>query len=1529
MLDVFYYVILKLFHFIFPHDHKLEILRKENKMELYMENNIQDPVYETKNIDDLSGLLFRREKFFLPCRESDKRKGYFFFTLNTSIGSIATLLKNQHKMILNRANSYNAYYYDHKILRNLIVMGSVVLPGITLADAKNDRISRYTEVRSDVEGVRTPINIDTLHGKNFIYDLDPITTLLKNQQRLQRNKSLVVKISLFFNTLKKVITGRTYTGYEYGPVFINLDDQNEYASVNDYNFLTYLIMLFRKRQSFISQFEAPYKVVFYTSNGYFIFDMAKDLRKQNLSKLKFCIKRLKPTLKMDEIETIVVKDELATKLNAVNGFTGSNELQADDPIVSSVAKTIGVDDLADDEDPEEKIEDVPTDKLDLDSLDDESKEELYNSTLFKKTGYEPKQLSPRDELLRKKQALVKMKDKTIAELTSEIDIPEISHTTITPPSDLPVMNDSILDVRFFNFERDYNTTLLQRHLAEAFTSFNDKSIHASVIDINVKDVSDNLNMKDEYTITLEDEARRRHTIKVNIPKFIDDRFLYIGGNERTIQKQFMGLPVIKTSQDTVQICTNYNKIFISRYGTKFNPNMEKFRKYISKPENHVSIVRGSNAKVNAKYLTCLEYDQLAETYSSIKIGNCMFIFNADELSKLFDGKYKSEDSKILIGYKQGTKKEPIFYDTKNPEHMDFIATMMNVARPQDFEDFKKLTFGKKYIHTKATILSKKVPVVLVILFFEGITKVIQKFNDPEVKFVDKRSNQDNNMYIPFSDGYLTYPMSDIEACLMFNGLTELPTALHTVAEMDDRSTYIEFFEYLFGSGYIAGGLMNYYDFMIDPITLKVLKILNYPEDIVSLIIYANNLLADNDYKSDMNLSMYRLRDTEIIPAILYYEMTRAYSRYRATYNNNNPVKISVDPDCVIKALNNVPTVEPYSKLSPIVEVRQNSIASMRGYSGMNQDEAYKQEKRVFDDSMFGIVGVSTDIAGNCGKERQLVLEPKVKNALGMFEITDLKDVHKLEDINLETPVEMLCPGGLRHDDPVRTAMASKQSGHTIPVAHQSPLLVSNGFDQTIQYRTCDDFSVVAKEDGTVIDLDPKVQIMVIQYKSGEQRMINLAPTIAKNGGGGMYLKNKLDTTFKKGDKFKKDAILAFDKSFYKDAGPFGNRLTFGTLVKAAIISNAATYEDSSWITKKVSMEMASDITMMKSFVIKKNSTVDFIVKKGDHVNVGDDLVRFDTSYDEQELNDFLSGIRDELQEEIINLGKTRISSKYTGVIQDVVVYPTIELDEMTPSLRKVVSSIQKEIHDKKKFLDKYDPDNKNAVYRKGVLMNKPDGVIKPDRYGKIKGDDVEDGVRFEIYITYHDEISDGDKITHMTANKATIGEVLPRGMEPYTKFRPYEEISIPVAPSAVLQRGTPSIKTTMCYYKCLIELKRKWYEIFTGESWNDKQKRENSYMIKPESLQENCIPDDECPITSIMEVALDIAKNSSGHYYSLNPHGVGDIIVPAIENVSIQALKNLFKSNDPTIQPNIKYNPDINALESISPIYPGELLIIS
>ena len=1539
-----------------------------------------EPIVELRQFNDIEDFTVRKEKVSLP-RKDNSNKGYQIYFLNTSIGEIGRILRNEHPMIVNQASAYRGYYYNHILLRSAISTPRIKNCGKSISELKMERLEDYGLVRSYYQTAITPKSDSILAEKNFIYDLEPLVRLMKFQPKLKQ-VPLLERLKLFFMSVGKLYEKTSVLGYTKGPIYINLDEYKPNCTLQDFSFYQFMMILLTKSDNIINKVMEgvpKMEVMFYTEKGYILIDTSLDFKRENRVKLLNFTKKIRTNVNTieNEIEKII-KNDFDSKINMKLNLTGDNySSDNEDTTVAAdmVAKKVlltkdseadkeesEVEDKKrlkeeskktiseDEESPEE--EDAIDDTLDEINEDEDLKIAYIKSVTNKKNGTKSAASLKRDQLLREQQMKIKIHDKTIGELVADIpDPPKIEETKInTTATD----NEELKTVKFYNFESTYINECYDRDVARALTCFNDKGINVNVLDVKVEDTSTEMVYQETYTVEFEDENRKRHTIKVNMPKLVDDKFLIINGRKRVIEKQLVGLPVIKTGPDEVQIVTNYNKLWISRKGTRFNPNMERFKKIVSDKEkqpegSNIKVYKGDNSVVNRPYLTCLEYDNLASRYNKIIINDCTFVFSVDMLKDELGDKFKEGTlDSITIGYR-GKQKTPIIYNTKKPDNQDMVSLIVKESMPDYYDEFKQLSSGRKYIHNNMTIMEKEVPVVFITCFFEGLTTTIQKFNNlngsSQVEIVDTKSNKDNYMYIQFADGYLRYPMNNLEACVLFNGFTDLVLKDFTIAEMDDRDTYITIFERLLGSGYYAGGFINYYDFMIDYKTLDILKLLHYPEDIVSLIIYASNLLADSSFSIDTDPVLYRLRDVEIIPAILYKEMTKAYSRYRKTANNANPTKISVDPDCVIKTLNKIPTVSPYSTLSPIVEVKTFGVTSMKGHMGMNKDRSYTEEKRNYHDNMVGIIGISTDIAGNCGKERHLVVEPNVTNAYGMLEIKGRENAKDMDYTKLLTTEEMTYPMGVAHDDPNRTAMTSKQSCHAIPVMDQSPCLITNGFDATIQYRTSNDFSYVAKQDGEVIDKDDNANIMIIKYKDGTIRGIDLDEKTVQNGAGGFYLQNKLDTTYKKGDKFKKDAILAFDKHYYKDTGVLGNKLTYGTLVKSACISNMATYEDSTWSTYRVSRAMSTDITMKEiSVVIGGNSNIDFVVKKGDTVNNGDDLIRFDTAYSDGEMNEFIDSIRADLKEDIVNLGKTKLTTKHDGIVADIRVYPAIDKEQMSPSLRKFVNSVQSHEKDRRKFMDKYDK-NKNSVYRSGIYFNASVDTMETDQYGKIGGVDVHDGVLVEIYVKYHDEISDGDKFAHMSANKATNGYMIPRGFEPYTVFRPYEEIDIPLAPSAILQRGTPSIITVMIGYKVLIELKRKCFEILTGIEWNEKQRKDRPYMDNHVSQPDTSKMMDSTMFSSydkekidlisnkmdILEGVFDLGKSSDGVYESTKEYSKGDIVLSGL-NFKDELNRSIFETRLSSVNegyaPNIELDEQLNAYVAKDVIFYGERFVI-
>ena len=82
-------------------------------------------------------------------------------------------------------------------------------------------------------------------------------------------------------------------------------------------------------------------------------------------------------------------------------------------------------------------------------------------------------------------------------------------------------------------------------------------------------------------------------------------------------------------------------------------------------------------------------------------------------------------------------------------------------------------------------------------------------------------------------------------------------------------------------------------------------------------------------------------------------------------------------------------------------------------------------------------------------------------------------------------------------------------------------------EEVARFHLTSNFAVNAEEDGEIVDYDDKAKILIAKYKSGKCRAINLNPTIVKNGGGGFFLSNILETKLKVGDKFISTESMSF------------------------------------------------------------------------------------------------------------------------------------------------------------------------------------------------------------------------------------------------------------------------------------------------------------------------------------------------------------------------------------------------------------------
>jgi hypothetical protein len=390
-------------------------------------------------------------------------------------------------------------------------------------------------------------------------------------------------------------------------------------------------------------------------------------------------------------------------------------------------------------------------------------------------------------------------------------------------------------------------------------------------------------------------------------------------------------------------------------------------------------------------------------------------------------------------------------------------------------------------------------------------------------------------------------------------------------------------------------------------------------------------------------------------------------------------------------------------------------------------------------------------------------------------------------------------------------MSCRQSTHCVAVAKGSPVLVSNGAERVMPYHCTKDWVFVAQDNGIVKEYDEKLGLLIVEYENGEHDAVDIN-RIAKNGAGGFHVAKHMNCNYKKGDKFKKNDILAYEDKFFSQNSAFGNRFNVGSLQKVALLSSSLTYEDSSYISKKLSREMATEVVMQKQAVLGPNTNVDYMIKIGEKVQNGDELIRFEKSFNEETINQLLFNVGDEYKEDIIMSGKDKVKSKYSGVIEDIKVYCTVELDELSPSLRQIVSQYYNKINSKKKLLEKYDKNG--SVVKCNMLFNEPTGKVEPNGNGVFRGAKVNEGVIIEFYIKVHDEVGIGDKIVFFSALKSIVGSVIPEGQEAYTLFRPEEGIDAVLSCNSLIARGVTSAPKAIMGNKLMVELSRKLKEIY-------------------------------------------------------------------------------------------------------------------
>lgn len=1013
--------------------------------------------------------------------------------------------------------------------------------------------------------------------------------------------------------------------------------------------------------------------------------------------------------------------------------------------------------------------------------------------------------SARDQKLREEQKRVVVKNASIEEILAR----ESSNVPLQSSNKASVMhssNQNMQTVTFANFEKTYLNELYDKDIVACFDMLKDKPSPFYITGIEVRDTSNTEDLKDTWSVHLVDETGKKHTMRIDIPKFLDDRFMFLQGTKYIILMQNFYNPLVKDTPDTVILTTDYNKITIQRKATKSLNTVERIFSLIKKTGDSKMFTSGDSSRSNVKYLSTLEYDEISRRLFKFTTDSCEIWFSRDFIKENLSDKIPSDmkGKEFFIGIERGN---PILIneDTALDRQGRTIAEIISQNLPPDYQAiFNSIKGPTQSMYVEAKMSGRFIPVITALIVWEGITATLNRMGI-YWKFIEgtKRVPQasGNRKYIKFSNGILEYE-SQTFAELILNGLAKMKPEAFMFQDFESEVGYGDFMYAQWGSYSGITQIKNFYDFLIDPVAKCVCRDLFLPQDASGLLIHAVKLLCDNAYVSKANDNSYRVRSIEMIPGILYSLVSKQYQTH---IQSGRRIPMTLNQRALINRLLKEKTVETYSTLNPATEVSKTHTISTKGYRGSNSEHSYDEEKRSYDPSAVGKLAISTSADANVGINKSLVIEPTIINARGYRQQIEDPE-NELKDVNIFSPIEMLTPGTARNDDPIRTAIAAKQSQHVVPVKDAAPALVSNGFDEAVQFHLSSDFVINAEEDGKVIDVNEELGFIVVQYVSGETRAISTKPSVVHNSGGGFYVSNYLTPTKTKvGEKFKKDEPLAYHDKFFRYSKMNGLRYAIGPIAKMAIMSSYNTYEDAGICTAQLADRMKTSIVYNEKGRFKKNNNILSMVSIGDHVNIGDPLIKFDVSVEDNELAKYLTRLSDDNADFLEEETRSEIKAGHAGKVIDIKVYTLLDPSNLSESLGRVVQQYFDQGNAKKEFLSKYDASE--GTIKAGYMLTDSTAPIK-NPYNTINGNKGVD-VLIEIYIEHEDVMGVGDKIALYGPNKQIVSEVIPEGWEPYSEFRPDEEISVLTSPGTIARRMTPSIIPIGAAMKCMIELKRK------------------------------------------------------------------------------------------------------------------------
>lgn len=837
---------------------------------------------------------------------------------------------------------------------------------------------------------------------------------------------------------------------------------------------------------------------------------------------------------------------------------------------------------------------------------------------------------------------------------------------------------------------------------------------------------------EKHSLTLKPYLGKESTIYFRLPVIDEDGTFLISGVKCLMRKQKADLPIRKISPTKVSLVSNYCKLFISRTERKAFNYYEYITNYIKNDyltEKKVITKLQPENSFNNYLNTPALLSYLSKSFNNFETNEYRIETNYTEAKNRLEEKFiTSSESKgyFYFGYNKKTK-EPLFinnnedifiYKNNNYSYIGTIENILNIENekiPVDFSTIK--------------LLGKEIPLGIILAYYLGLNNLIA-VTKAKVTFIEsnKRYTPATNEYvIRFNDYKLIVNKKDKEASLLLGGFLFFKDFIknYNISDFNEKNIYLSLLEYRdFNMLHIKeADLLR--DLFLDPITVDVLKDINEPHEYIPLLLRANQLLINFTHPDKNDANYFRIRNYERIPGLMYRAIVESIRDYKFKYNSKG--KVDLDPYKVWNNITKDNTTKITEDINPIMDLKEHENITFGGIDGIDK-EAFPLELRKYHKNDIGFISEATVDNADVAMTAYLTPYTKIKNTRGLVDKDKKVDKHEIFSTStLLTPYST-------HDDPKRINFINIQNSHTIATKGYVQPAIRTEYEYLLPYRTTKMFSYVAEEDGIVLDKTDKK--ITIQYKDSN-RVVSLRIGKVYGRAEGTVYEHILVSDLNKNDKFKKDDIIYYNSNFFERDWVSNNIiLKMNKLYTVALMMTNEVFEDSSAISKKLSKEMTTVITKEYSFIIEFSKNIINILPEGTEVEPNTTLfivLEEGSNYTNLSENTLLL---------LQNLTNFAPKAKLKGILERYEVRYNGDISDMSPTLKKFVSRIEKQMIE----------ENKGTEYEITSCQ--------VDHEYRVEGKNLlPDTLELKVFISFDVEAAIGDKGVFSSQLKSVISEV--------------------------------------------------------------------------------------------------------------------------------------------------------------------------